>query len=153
MPLDGSGDASSGAAAGRFTTAGAAPDRAAGTRTGTGTDSHVIAPAPPTPPPAPAELSAGVVARDGTDKRWCEEVTVAFRNTGGTAVRDGTLTFETHVIGALVVDCGTVESTEELPVPIEAGTRKERAWTVCVDAWRVPLGMHIETRDVSVQGE
>ncbi|MGY1580659.1 hypothetical protein [Streptomyces sp. MN13] len=77
-----------------------------------------------TPPPAPAELSAGVVARDGT-----------------------------HVTGALGVDRGTVESTEELPVPIEAGTRKEQAWTVCVDAWRVPLGMHIETRDVSVQGE
>jgi hypothetical protein len=22
---------------------------------------------------------------------------------------------------------------------------------VCVDAWRVPLGMHIETRDVTVR--
>jgi hypothetical protein len=22
---------------------------------------------------------------------------------------------------------------------------------VCVDAWRVPIGMHVETRDVSVE--
>ena len=37
--------------------------------------------------------------------------------------------------------------------PIAAGARTERTWTVCVDAWRVPLGMHIETRDVSVRWE
>ena len=25
----------------------------------------------------------------------------------------------------------------------------KQAYTVCVDAWRVPLGMHIETQDVT----
>ena len=66
-------------------------------------------------------------------------------------MRSGKVTFGTHVIGALGIDWGTVESTAGLPVPIGAGARKGKTWTVCVDAWRVPLGMHIETRDVTVQ--
>jgi hypothetical protein len=90
-------------------------------------------------------------AREPTDKRWCEKVTLGFHNVGGTAVRSGTVTFGTHVIGALGVDWATVESTEELPGPIRAGASKEETWMVCVDAWRVPLGMHIETRDVTVR--
>lgn len=89
--------------------------------------------------------------REPTDQRWCEKVTLGFHNSGGTAVRSGTVTFGTHVIGALGIDWATVESTEKLPAPIGAGTRKEQTWTVCVDAWRVPLGMHIETRDVTVR--
>ena len=89
--------------------------------------------------------------REPTDKRWCEKVTLDFHNAGGTAVRSGTVTFGTHIIGALGIDWTTVESTEELPAPIGAGARKGKAWTVCVDAWRVPLGMHIETRDVTVR--
>ncbi len=95
----------------------------------------------------------GTPVREPTDKRWCEKVTVAFHNTGGTAVRSGTVTFGTHIIGALGIDWGTIESTEDLPAPIAAGTRTERTWTVCVESWRVPLGMHIETRDVSVEWE
>lgn len=93
----------------------------------------------------------GDPVREPTDKRWCEKVTLGFRNSGGTAVRSGTVTFGTHVIGALGIDWATVESAEELPAPIGAGERKEKTWTVCVDAWRVPLGMHIETQDVAVQ--
>ncbi|MFI6936944.1 hypothetical protein [Streptomyces sp. NPDC050287] len=89
--------------------------------------------------------------RKATDKRWCEDVTLALRNTGGSAVRSGSVTFGTHVIGALGIDWATLGSTAALPAPIEAGARKERTWTVCVDAWRVPIGMHVETRDVSVQ--
>jgi transcriptional/translational regulatory protein YebC/TACO1 len=89
--------------------------------------------------------------RKATDKRWCEDVTLALRNTGGSAVRSGSVTFGTHVIGALGIDWATLESTAALPAPIEAGAREERTWTVCVDAWRVPIGMRVETRDVSVQ--
>lgn len=95
----------------------------------------------------------GTPVREPADERWCERVTVAFHNTGGTAVRSGTVTFGTHIIGALGIDWGTIESTEGLPAPIAAGARKEQTWTVCVDAWRVPLGMHVETRDVSVRWE
>ena len=102
-------------------------------------------------PTGPAALAWSDPARKATDKRWCEDVTLVFTNSGGAAVRSGTVTFGTHVIGALGIDWGTVESTAGLPVPIGAGARKEKTWTVCVDAWRVPLGMHIETRDVSVQ--
>lgn len=105
----------------------------------------------PADPVAPAALTVGEPEREATDQRWCEKVTLAFRNSGGTAVRSGTVTFGTHIIGALGVDWGTVESVVELPVPIGAGVRKERTWTVCVEAWRVPLGMHIETRDVDVR--
>ncbi|WP_449341796.1 hypothetical protein [Streptomyces anandii] len=109
------------------------------------------APPPSSAPPTPARLSAGEPVREAADRRWCEKVTVTFRNSGGTAVRSGTVTLGTHIIGALGIDWGTVESSEPLPAPIGAGARKDGSWTVCVDAWRVPLGMHIETRDVAVQ--
>jgi hypothetical protein len=108
-------------------------------------------PRPSGSPTGPAALSWGEPTREATDKRWCEDVTVAFANSGGSAVRSGSVTFGTHVIGALGIDWATVESTVGLPVPIAAGGRREKTWTVCVDAWRVPLGMHIETRDVTVQ--
>ncbi|NUR01831.1 MAG: hypothetical protein HOY79_36465 [Streptomyces sp.] len=104
-----------------------------------------------TAPAGPAVLTWSDPARKATDKRWCEDVTLDFANSGGSAVRSGSVTFGTHIIGALGIDWGTVESTAGLPVPIGAGARKEKTWTVCVDAWRVPLGMHIETRDVTVQ--
>ncbi len=108
-------------------------------------------PSAPATTPSPAKLTVSAPDREPTDKRWCEKVTLDFHNAGGTAVRSGTVTFGTHVIGALGIDWTTVESTEELPAPIGAGARKEKTWTVCVDAWRVPLGMHIETRDVTVR--
>ncbi|WP_328830295.1 hypothetical protein OHT77_22375 [Streptomyces sp. NBC_00252] len=108
------------------------------------TDSR--APAPPTP----AALAWAAPTRKATDKRWCEDVTLAFHNSGGTAVRSGTVTLGTHIIGSLGIDWVTIRTTEQLPAPIAANTRKNGTWTVCVDAWRVPLGMHIETRDVSV---
>lgn len=109
--------------------------------------------APPTavPTTAPAALSWSTPARKPTDHRWCEDVTLNFHNSGGTAVRSGTVTLGTHIIGALGIDWATIESTEQLPVPIAAGAHKDHTWTVCVDAWRVPWGMHIETRDVSVE--
>ncbi|HET6856932.1 MAG TPA: hypothetical protein VFH94_07540 [Streptomyces sp.] len=104
---------------------------------------------PPPPPPAPAALKVGAPARAGADKRWCEKVTVQFRNTGGSPVRSGTVTFATHIIGALGVDWGTRYSTQPLPGPIAAGAAVNKTYTVCVDAWRVPLGMRVETQDVT----
>ncbi|MGW6523757.1 hypothetical protein [Streptomyces sp. NPDC054962] len=129
---------------------------AAGGSTG-GTPPDASSPSPTAPPstaPAgPASLAVSEPVRAGTDQRWCEDVTLTFRNSGGTAVRSGTVTFGTHVIDAIGIDWATRESTAALPTPIAAGTREEKTWTVCVDAWRVPLGMHIETRDVSVRWE
>jgi hypothetical protein len=87
--------------------------------------------------------------REALDKRWCEKVTVEFRNTGGTAAASGSVTFATHIIGALGVDWATVESRQPLPTPIAPGAVRKQAYTVCVDAWRVPWGMHIETQDVT----
>ncbi|WP_405750956.1 hypothetical protein OHA19_19595 [Streptomyces sp. NBC_00012] len=100
-------------------------------------------------PSGPAVLAVGEPVRAAADERWCEKVTVEFRNTGGSPARSGTVTFATHVIGALGVDWATVESTGPLPAPIDAGAARTATYTVCVDAWRVPLGMHVETRDVT----
>ncbi|MFJ8360736.1 hypothetical protein [Streptomyces sp. NPDC093984] len=134
-------------------TAGTAPE------TGTGTKSPAPGPVSPSPTPTtprptpsgPAVLTAGRPERQPTDHRSCENVTVLFRNTGGTPVRSGTVTLGTHIIGALGTDWATTESTEALPAPIAAGASVTGTWTVCVDAWRVPLGMHVETRDVTVR--
>ncbi|WP_055700246.1 hypothetical protein [Streptomyces silaceus] len=101
-------------------------------------------------PTGPARLAVGEPKREPADKRWCEKVTLTFHNTGGSPVRSGEVTFGTHIIGALGVDWDTIESTVSLPAPIGAGERVKKTWPVCVDAWRVPLGMHVETRDVDV---
>lgn len=137
------------------------PDTPAGTAPGGGsTDGTPPAPTPPAPtapggtaPAEPASLSVGEPVRTGADHRWCEDVTLTFRNSGGSAVRSGTVTFGTHVVDALGIDWATRESAVALPAPIAAGARETKTWTVCVDAWRVPLGMHVETRDVSVRWE
>lgn len=94
-------------------------------------------------------LVVGAPERAAADERWCEKVTVEFRNTGGSPARAGTVTFATHVIGGLGIDWATVESSAPLPAPIGAGAARTKTYTVCVDAWRVPLGMHVETRDVT----
>ncbi|WP_406428290.1 hypothetical protein [Streptomyces sp. NBC_01589] len=102
-----------------------------------------------TAPAGPAVLTLSAPERAAADDRWCEKVTVEFRNTGGSPVRSGTVTFATHIIGALGIDWATIESTAPLPAPIDAGAARKKTYTVCVDAWRVPLGMHVETRDVT----
>ncbi|MDT0493337.1 hypothetical protein ACIOD0_08000 [Kitasatospora albolonga] len=76
-----------------------------------------------------------------------------FRNTGGSPARSGSVTFGTHIIGALGVDWATITSSRPLPTPIAGGTARSETYTVCVDAWRVPLGMRIETQDVSAVWE
>ncbi|MFI7005652.1 hypothetical protein [Streptomyces sp. NPDC050145] len=138
-------------------------DSGTDTGTGTGTGTGTSPSAPGTSPPDPSgEPSTGGPALlklvgdpglDDTDRRWCQDVTLKLLNSGGSAVRSGTVTFETHIIGALGVDWATIENTEKLPVPIEAGEKKEKTWKVCVDSWRVPLGMHLETRDVTVEAD
>ncbi|MGW1656938.1 hypothetical protein [Streptomyces atratus] len=102
-----------------------------------------------TAPAGPAVLVVGAPERAAADERWCEKVTVEFRNTGGSPARSGTVTFATHIIGGLGIDWATIESTEPLPAPIDARAARTKTYTVCVDAWRVPLGMHVETRDVT----
>ncbi|MFF1645140.1 hypothetical protein [Streptomyces sp. NPDC058240] len=118
--------------------------------TGEGSTGPTAPSVPGSPAPGgPAELTVGAPVRAAAGERWCEKVTVEFRNTGGSAARSGTVTFATHVIGGLGVDWATIESTGPLPAPIDAGAARTKTYTVCVDAWRVPLGMHVETRDVT----
>ncbi|MFJ9177014.1 hypothetical protein [Streptomyces sp. NPDC102360] len=126
-----SGNSGSGSAEG----SGAAPDR--------GDTSS-------SPPSGPAALKVGDPEFKKADKRWCQDVTLALHNSGGSAVRSGTVTFETHVLGALGIDWATIDVKKKLPVPLGAGEKKRKTWTVCVDEWRVPLGMRLETKDVDV---
>lgn len=97
----------------------------------------------------PAVLTVGAPIRTALDVRWCEQVTVELRNIGGSPMTSGTLTFATHIIDLLGVDWATIESDRPLPTPIPAGAARTPSYTVCVDSWRVPLGMHIETQDVT----
>jgi hypothetical protein len=147
----GTADAPGSQGSGR-TTPSAGEGDSGGTGGSSGSGTATGAPADPAKP-GPAALDISTPEREPTDKRWCEKVTVGFHNTGGTAVRSGTVTFGTHIIGALGIDWATIGSTEKLPAPIAPGAREEKTWTVCVEAWRVPLGMHIETQDVSVRWE
>ncbi|MFJ9686976.1 hypothetical protein ACIRRX_15030 [Streptomyces bacillaris] len=80
-------------------------------------------------------------------------MTVEFRNTGGSPARSGTVTFATHVIGALGVDWATIRTSQPLPSPIAARSTRSETYTVCLESWRVPLGMRVETRDVSAVWE
>ncbi|MGY4989136.1 hypothetical protein [Streptomyces nigrescens] len=112
------------------------------------------APDPPSPtlpagPDAPDGLLIGMPGRSGTDVRWCERVTLDFLHTGDRPVTAGTVTFGTHIIGALGIDWATVTSTHKLPLPLAPGRKKAASWRVCVDGWRVPAGMHIDTKDVT----
>ncbi|MFD3538088.1 hypothetical protein ACFWUQ_01115 [Streptomyces sp. NPDC058662] len=115
------------------------------TRPGTGPGTT-----PPAPPPATAaRLTLSAPARAGAADRWCERVTVTFTNAGTTAARSGTVSFATHIIGALGIDWATITTTQPLPAPIAGGASKTQAYTVCVESWRVPLGMRVETRKVT----
>ncbi|MEU6296704.1 hypothetical protein [Streptomyces erythrochromogenes] len=104
---------------------------------------------PPPPPATPAQLTLSAPARSAAADRWCERVTVTFTNTGTTAARSGTVSFATHVIGALGVDWATITTTQPLPGPVAGGSSKTQTYTVCLEAWRVPLGMHVDTRKVT----
>ncbi|MFJ8852289.1 hypothetical protein [Streptomyces sp. NPDC102437] len=107
-------------------------------------------PVKPTKPASPAVLTVGTPRLADTDTRWCQNVTVDIRNTGGTTATSGTLRFGTHILGPLGVDWITIKQTRELPAPVPAGGHIEGSWTLCVDAWRVPVGFRIDTLDVEV---
>ncbi|MFB6823060.1 hypothetical protein ACFCXA_15920 [Streptomyces virginiae] len=104
---------------------------------------------PPAPPSTPARLTLSTPVRSAAADRWCERVTVTFTNTGTTAARAGTVSFATHIIGALGIDWATITTNQPLPAPLAGGASTTRTYTVCVEPWRVPLGMHVDTRKVT----
>ncbi|WP_030726190.1 hypothetical protein [Streptomyces sp. NRRL S-237] len=105
---------------------------------------------PPAPPPStPARLTLSTPIRSAAADRWCEAVTVTFTNTGTTAARAGTVSFATHIIGALGIDWATITTNQPLPAPLAGGASRTQTYTVCVESWRVPLGMHVDTRKVA----
>ncbi|WP_404959120.1 hypothetical protein [Streptomyces sp. 147326] len=125
------------------------PGTPSGSPTSPGAPSAKPGTTPPAPPTTPAKLTLSAPARSAADDRWCERVTVTFTNTGTTAARAGTVSFATHIIGALGIDWATITTTQPLPAPLAGGASKTQTYTVCVEAWRVPLGMHVDTRNVT----
>ncbi|MGX7759773.1 hypothetical protein ACWQ06_14095 [Streptomyces angustmyceticus] len=125
------------------------------TRPGGSTPPHGShTPEPPSPtipagPGAPRGLLIGKPALADTDVRWCQKVSLDFLNGGERPVTTGTVTFGTHIIGGLGVDWATRTSTHALPLPLAVGKKRTGTWRVCVDSWRVPLGMHLDTKDVT----
>ncbi|TJZ50327.1 hypothetical protein FCH28_23915 [Streptomyces piniterrae] len=107
------------------------------------------APTIPAGPDAPTGLVIGKPDLADTDVRWCEKVSIDFLNTGRRSVTSGTVTFGSHIIGPLGVDWATIDATRKLPLPLTPGERKTGTWRVCVESWRVPLGMHLDTKDVT----
>ncbi|MEV0090638.1 hypothetical protein [Streptomyces sp. NPDC050738] len=146
------GKPSAGSSTGATSGAGPGSGSASGSASGSTGGSGPSAPgtSAPSQPAGPAILSVSAPELADASQRWCEKVTVRFSNTGGSPVSSGTATFATHIIGALGVDWATIESDQPLPGPIAAGAAKAKTYTVCVDSWRVPLGMHIDTRAVTV---
>ncbi|MCX5178383.1 hypothetical protein [Streptomyces virginiae] len=104
---------------------------------------------PPAPPSTPARLTLSTPVRSAAADRWCERVTVTFTNTGTTAARAGTVSFATHIIGALGIDWATITTNQPLPAPLAGGASRTQTYTVCVESWRVPLGMHVDTQKVT----
>ncbi|MFJ4985571.1 hypothetical protein ACIP9H_17415 [Streptomyces sp. NPDC088732] len=133
------------------TTSATASATAAPTGSAPASGSPVPAATPSASADGPARLVVSAVARTAAEDRWCENVTVTLANTGGGPATSGTLEFGTHIVGLLGIDWATIGSSDPVPVPLAGGARSTRTWTVCVDAWRVPPGMHVETRDVSVR--
>ncbi|WP_052434432.1 hypothetical protein [Streptacidiphilus melanogenes] len=100
-----------------------------------------------TPPPqTPASLAVTALQTADTAQRWCQKVTLTLANSGDRAATGGTVTFATHVIGALGVDWWTYRTSQPLAAPVAGHASADESWTICLDAWRVPLGMHLETR-------
>ncbi|MFC5719917.1 hypothetical protein ACFP1Z_06980 [Streptomyces gamaensis] len=160
-PAPGTGSAPPGASAPVPPTSSARPPRQPSTPPSTPPSPTPSTP-PSAPPPASPTASGGppsgpaVFVVDGPrraqdERRWCERVDVWFLNTGGTPAATGDVLLGTHIVDGLGIDWATVTTARPLPVPIGAGQAAEGNWTVCVDAWRVPPGFHVETRDVTVR--
>ncbi|WP_327414908.1 hypothetical protein [Streptomyces sp. NBC_01233] len=126
-----------------------APGTPSGSPASPGSPSTKPGTTPPAPPATPAKLTLSTPTRAAAADRWCERVTVTFTNTGTTAARAGTVSFATHIIGALGIDWATITTAQPLPTPLAGGASKTQTYTVCVEAWRVPLGMHVDTRSVT----
>ncbi|NBE56450.1 hypothetical protein GUY60_34475, partial [Streptomyces sp. YC537] len=91
--------------------------------------------------------------REATDVPWCEKVTLTVGNTGGRAVSDGTVVFETDIVGALGVTWSTETSRHALPGTLDPGERRTHTWRVCVPERHAPaflFGRHLEHRATAV---
>ncbi len=100
----------------------------------------------------PAHLTVSAPRSTASDRRWCQTVTVVFGNSGGLPVTSGRATLVTHVVDLLGIDWATYRTTLVVPVPIARGERVRRTYGVCLRAWQVLPGTHMETRRVVLQG-
>ncbi|SEK67555.1 hypothetical protein [Streptacidiphilus jiangxiensis] len=141
----GSGSGGSGSGSGSGGGSGGSAGGTGGTPTGapTGTPTSSA-------PQTPASLKVAALHTADTGQRWCQRVTLTLINSGDRAATAGTVTFATHVIGALGVDWWTYQTSQPLAAPVAGHASADESWTVCLDSWRVPAGMHLETRSATL---
>lgn len=74
-------------------------------------------------------------------------MTLQLVNSGGRTApaTSTTVTFATHVIGLLGIDWWTYQTSQALSAPVPGHATVSETWTVCLDSWRVPAGMHLDT--------
>ena len=101
-------------------------------------------------PLSPAVLSVSAPVTGATAHRWCQDVTLTLTNSGGQPATAATVTFATHVIGSLGVDWWTYTTSQPLRTPVPGHASATETWTICLDDWQVPAGMHLETRTAGV---
>ena len=101
-------------------------------------------------PLSPAALSVSTPVTGATAHRWCQDVTLTLTNSGGQPAITATVTFATHVIGSLGVDWWTYTTSQPLRTPVPGHASATETWTICLDDWQVPAGMHLETRTAGV---
>ncbi|MEZ0064300.1 hypothetical protein ABIA32_000278 [Streptacidiphilus sp. MAP12-20] len=121
-----------------------------GTGSGTGTPSPGGGGPTTSAPQSPASLAVTALNTADTGQRWCQRVTLGLANSGDRTATSGTVTFATHVIGALGIDWWTYQTSQALAAPVAGHRSVDESWTVCLDSWRVPIGMHMETRTASL---
>jgi hypothetical protein len=101
-------------------------------------------------PQTPASLAVTALGTADTGERWCQRVTLGIANSGDRTATSGTVTFSTHVVGALGVDWWTYRTSQSLAAPVPGHVSVSESWTVCLDAWRVPAGTHLGTRSATL---
>ena len=87
----------------------------------------------------------GSLRRAPGDRRWCENVTVTFGNSGDTAATWGRVEFTTHVVDLLGIDWASYRTSFAVPVPIAPGGRVTRTYGICLTAWQVLPGTRLRT--------
>lgn len=97
-------------------------------------------------------LTAGIPRTTPGSRPGCADVTVAYDNEGRTPIRSGRIVITMDVVDPLGIAWAPYRASAPLPVPIAAGARPAVTYDLCLAAWRVTPGTHLEAAGVALQG-